>query len=65
MGDEIKYHNTYLESMHTDFDRTWGFLSGSMTRVKNLAVAGHNRYILYLILFSLFVFVVIYFFRKF
>jgi len=52
MGDEIKYHNTYLESMHTDFDRTWGFLSGSMTRVKNLAVAGHNRYILYLILFS-------------
>ena len=65
MGDEIKYHNNYIGKINTDFDRTWGVLSSSMNRVKQLAKAGHNRYLLYLILFSFFVFIVIYIFRKF
>ncbi|RWS16266.1 BET1-like protein [Dinothrombium tinctorium] len=60
MGEEIREQNKYLKEMDNDFDSTQGLLSSSFNRVKRLAMAGHNKYILYLILFSLFVFFVIY-----
>jgi len=59
MGDEIKSQNLMLKDMDNDFDSTWGFLSSSMGRVKKLALAGHNRYICYLLLFAIFVFLFI------
>ena len=60
MGEEIKSQNFLLKDMDNEFDSTWGLLSSSMGRVKKLALAGHNRYIWYLMLFSLFVFLFIY-----
>lgn len=60
MGEEIKSQNVLLRDMDNEFDSTWGMLSSAMGRVKRLALAGHNRFIWYLLLFSLFVFLFIY-----
>jgi blocked-early-in-transport protein 1 len=64
MGDEIKSQNSFLKDMDNEFDSTWGKLSSSMKRVTKLAAAGHNRYIWYLLGFSLFVFFIIYIIMK-
>ena len=53
IGDEVKGHNKLLGTMNEDFDMTGSLLSGSLKRVKNMASAGHNRWMLYLILFVL------------
>ena len=60
MGDEIKYQNTFLGGMTTDFENSSNFLKNSLDRVKKISLSGHNRYILYLILFAFFVFFMIY-----
>lgn len=65
MGDEIKDQNLLLKDMDNTFDSTWGRLSSSMKRVQKLAMSGHNRYIFYLFMFSLFVFFIIYIMMKF
>lgn len=64
MGEEIKEHNRYLKEMDNDFDSTWNSLTSSMSRLKKIATSGNNRYILYLLLFSFFVFLVIYLILK-
>lgn len=61
MGEEIRSQNSLLNSMDNDFNSVWGKLSNSMSRVKNLAAAGHNSWLLfYLVFFALFVFLIIY-----
>ncbi|KFM68977.1 BET1-like protein, partial [Stegodyphus mimosarum] len=65
IGHEVRSQNQVLREMDDDFDSTSGFLSSTMGRVVKLAKAGHNRYILYLLLFSFFVFGVIYVILKF
>lgn len=60
MGDEIKSQNQLLREMDNEFDSSWGLLSSSMARVKKLAASGQNRFIMYLVAFSCFVFFFIY-----
>ena len=61
MGEEIRSQNSLLNSMDNDFNSVWGKLSNSMSRVKKLASAGHNSWLLfYLLFFALFVFLIIY-----
>ncbi|UXI18054.1 dedicator of cytokinesis protein 7 [Sarcoptes scabiei] len=56
IGDEIKEHNRFIKDLDNDFDSTWNNLTKSMSRLKMIAMSGNNRYIWYLLLFSLFVF---------
>ncbi|KAK2147710.1 hypothetical protein LSH36_540g01076 [Paralvinella palmiformis] len=65
IGTEVKEHNRFLAQMETDFENTGGFLGSTMKRVQAMARAGHNCYIWYLLLFSLFVFFVIWLLVKF
>ena len=65
IGHEVRSQNQMLKGMDDDFDSTSGFLSTTMGRVVKLAKAGHNRYILYLLGFSFFVFGMIYIILKF
>ncbi|XP_064476519.1 BET1 homolog [Ornithodoros turicata] len=64
IGHEVKNQNKMLREMHDDFDSGEGVLRSTMNRVIRMSRAGHNRYILYLIMFSLFVFLVIYVLMK-
>lgn len=64
MGEEIREQNKFLNGMDKDFDSTFGGLTNSMARLKKIAMAGHNRYYFYLILFSFFVFFIIYLIMK-
>ncbi|GAB6022092.1 protein transport protein bet1 [Chamberlinius hualienensis] len=56
IGHEIREQKKLLDDMDNDFDRTGGFLNATVDRVGRMLKAGYNRYIFYLILFSLFVF---------
>lgn len=58
IGDEVKQQNKLLQDMDSEFDKSGGFLRSTMNRVTAMAKAGHNCYILYLILFAMFVFFV-------
>jgi len=64
MGDEIKHQNLLLKNMDKDFQSSWGLLSSSFTRVKNIAKSGQNKHILYLLLFSLLVFFILYIYLR-
>ncbi|XP_043194007.1 BET1 homolog [Amphibalanus amphitrite] len=59
IGHEVRYQNKMLNEMDDEFDSTGGLLGNSMKRVMRMARSGHNRYLFYLFLFSLFVFLVI------
>lgn len=65
IGQEVKYQNKMLNDMNTDFDAGEGILKSTMGKLVKMSKAGHNRYIFYLMLFSLFVFFVIYILMKF
>uniref|UniRef100_T1IH28 BET1 homolog n=1 Tax=Strigamia maritima TaxID=126957 RepID=T1IH28_STRMM len=65
IGNEVRTQNQMLSDMDNDFDTGSGFLNSTMGRLHRMTKAGHNRYILYLILFSLFVFFIIYILMKF
>lgn len=64
MGEEIREQNRFLSGMDSDFDSTFGALTNSVARLKKIAMSGHNRYYFYLILFSFFVFFVIWIIMK-
>nr|ABI52774.1 golgi vesicular membrane trafficking protein p18 [Argas monolakensis] len=64
IGQEVKYQNRMLREMHDDFDSGEGILKSTMGRLMRMSRAGHNRYILYLVVFSLFVFLIIYVLMK-
>jgi len=61
INDEIKNQKHLIRTMDDEFDSTEGLLAGSMRRVQRLASGGHNRYIFYLILFAVFVFLYVYY----
>ncbi|XP_020280216.1 BET1 homolog [Pseudomyrmex gracilis] len=65
IGTEVKYQDKLLHDMDEDFERTDSSLTNSVARVLRLAKAGHNRYILYLFLFSIAVFFVLWIVLKF
>ncbi|XP_037569082.1 LOW QUALITY PROTEIN: BET1 homolog [Dermacentor silvarum] len=60
IGHEVKYQNKMLNEMSTDFEAGEGILKSTMGRLVRMSRSGHNRYIFYLMMFSLFVFLVIY-----
>lgn len=65
IGTEVKSQNQLLREMDDDFDNAGGFLGKAMSRVKSLAKGSHNYMILYLFLFSLFVFLLLWLIIKF
>lgn len=64
IGDEVRYHDKLLRGMDEDMDRTGGFLSNTMNRVVRLGRNGHQKYMCYMFLFALFVFLLLYFVIK-
>lgn len=65
IGDEVKYQDRLLRELDDDFEKSGGFLGNTMNRVLRIAKGGHNRYILYLFLFSVVVFFILYLVIKF
>lgn len=65
IGNEVKYQDKLLRDVDDDMDRTGGFLGNTMNRVVRLTKGSHNYYILYLFLFSIFVFFILYIVLKF
>lgn len=64
IGNEVRYQDKLLRGIDDDMDRTGGFLSNTMNRVVRLGRNGHQKYMLYMFLFALFVFVLLYFVIK-
>lgn len=56
IGQEVRDQNKFLNDMDNDFDSSGNILRSTMNRVVALGKAGHNRFIIYLLLFALFVF---------
>ncbi|CAL8148622.1 unnamed protein product [Orchesella dallaii] len=56
IGSEVRGQNQYLKDMDDEFDNAGGFLGKAMGRVKKLASGSHNHVVLYLLVFSLCVF---------
>jgi blocked-early-in-transport protein 1 len=65
IGDEVKYQDKLLREMDDDCEKTGGFLRNTMNRVVQIGKGRHNYYILYLFLFTIFVFFVLYLVIKF
>lgn len=64
IGHEVRYQDKLLRGIDDDMDRTGGFLSNTMNRVVRLGRNGHQKYMLYMFLFALFVFLLLYFVIK-
>ncbi|KAM5158111.1 BET1 homolog [Mantella aurantiaca] len=64
IGAEVKYHNKMLGEMDSDFDSTGGILGSTMSRLKALSRGSQSKLLCYMLLFSLLVFSVIYWFVK-
>lgn len=64
IGHEVRYQDKLLRGIDDDMDRTGGFLSNTMNRVVRLGRNGHQKYMLYMFLFALFVFLLLYFIIK-
>lgn len=65
IGNEVKYQDRLLRDVDDDMERTGGFLGNTMGRVLRLSKGSHNYYVLYLFLFSIFVFFILYLVLKF
>nr|CAH7734867.1 unnamed protein product [Callosobruchus chinensis] len=65
IGNEVKYQDKLLRDVDDDLDRTGGFLGTTMNKVLKLGRGSHNYYILYMFLFSIFVFFILYLVIKF
>lgn len=64
IGHEVRYQDKLLRGIDDDMDRTGGFLSSTMARVVRLGKNGHQKYMCYVFLFALFVFLLVYFVYK-
>lgn len=64
IGHEVRYQDKLLRGIDDDMDRTGGFLSNTMARVVRLGRNGHQKYMCYIFLFALFVFLLLYFVIK-
>ncbi|KAM9098848.1 BET1 homolog [Sarcophilus harrisii] len=60
IGHEVKHQNKMLAEMDSEFDSTTGFLSQTMGRLKVLSRGSQAKLLAYMVLFSFFVFFVIY-----
>ncbi|XP_028672917.1 BET1 homolog [Erpetoichthys calabaricus] len=60
IGTEVKFQNTMLGQMDTDFDSTGGLLGATMGRLKRLSRGSQTKLFCYLMLFVLFVVFVLY-----
>ncbi|TKR64204.1 hypothetical protein L596_024778 [Steinernema carpocapsae] len=60
IGNDIREQNRLINEMESDFDRAGGFLGSTMQHLKRVARTGGKNLILYVLLFSLFVLIVIY-----
>ncbi|XP_025062585.1 BET1 homolog [Alligator sinensis] len=60
IGTEVKHQNKMLTEMDSDFDSTGGFLGATMGRLKTLSRGSQTKLLCYMMIFSLFVFFVIY-----
>lgn len=65
IGNEVKYQDKLLRGIDDDMERTGGFLSNTMARVVRLGKSGHQKYMCYMFLFALFVFLLLYLVLKF
>jgi len=63
--EEVRDQNKYLSDMDDEFDNAGGFLGKAMSRVKRLGKGSHNHVVLYLLGFSLCVFLFIWLLLKF
>lgn len=59
IGTEVREHNRLLKDIDDEFDSTAGLLSNSIAKVLKLARSGSRYFFLYLFLFSIFVFLVL------
>uniref|UniRef100_A0A4W5N7N5 BET1 homolog n=2 Tax=Hucho hucho TaxID=62062 RepID=A0A4W5N7N5_9TELE len=64
IGTEVKYQNTMLDDMDSDFDSTGGLLGATIGRVKQLSRGSQTKLLCYMLLFCLFVFTLLYWFIK-
>ena len=64
IGDSIKSSNKDLDDLSSDFGKTGALFGGVMNRFGKMVESGGAKNICYLVLFSLFVFFVIWFFLK-
>ncbi|XP_033352016.1 BET1 homolog [Bombus vosnesenskii] len=59
IGNEVEYQDKMLRGMDEDVERTSGSLTNAVARVLRLSKGNHTYYILYLMLFSIFVFFIL------
>uniref|UniRef100_A0A8D0KIW2 BET1 homolog n=1 Tax=Sus scrofa TaxID=9823 RepID=A0A8D0KIW2_PIG len=64
IGHEVKHQNKLLAEMDSQFDSTTGFLGKTMGKLKILSRGSQTKLLCYMMLFSLFVFFVIYWIIK-
>lgn len=64
IGHEVRYQDRLLRGIDDDMERTGGFLGNTMARVVRLGKNGHQKYMCYVFLFALFVFLLLYFVIK-
>lgn len=64
IGHEVKTQNKLLAEMDSQFDSTTGFLGRTMEKLKILSRGSQTKLMCYMMLFSLFVFFVIYWIIK-
>ncbi|XP_054241030.1 BET1 homolog [Indicator indicator] len=60
IGTEVKNQNKMLSEMENDFESTGGLLGATMSRLRTLSRGSQTKLLCYMMLFSLFVFFVIY-----
>lgn len=64
IGHEVKNQNKLLAEMDSQFDSTTGFLGRTMEKLKIISRGSQTKLLCYMMLFSLFVFFVIYWIIK-
>lgn len=64
IGHEVKHQNKLLADMDSQFDSTTGFLGKTMGKLKILSRGSQTKLLCYMMMFSLFVFFVIYWIIK-
>ncbi|NWY72454.1 BET1 protein, partial [Erithacus rubecula] len=64
IGTEVKNQNKMLSEIENDFDSTGGLLGATMGRLRTLSRGSQTKLLCYMMLFSLFVFFVIYWIIK-
>lgn len=61
IGEEVRTQNQDLGGMGDDFDTTGSLLGSSMKRLKAMGNAGHNRWMLYIVIFIIVLFFLLYY----